>query len=362
MATIFRRGGTWYSKFRLHGREIRKPLAATAGEARRKLAELQAAAGRGELVGRVSLRTALDEYFSAPDVCGHRPKTVEADTRARTHLEAFFIGRAADADAITVDLVAQYRKRRLAGGASHRTLNMETGLLKRVLGQAVEQRRLRVNPAASLKPLPSKPVREHRYVSDEEIRRILGVAKSPFKELFLALITTGARVGEVVSLQWRDVDLVGGAFHLGERLDAPTKTGRPRTVALCTTLLDVLRGWFRSRSPKLSDTVFLNGKGRPFTVRNVLARLKATLPRAGVDPKGVNVHTLRGTWASHALRAGVPVKAVQSVLGHRTPHLTLALYSRIAQEDEKQAVAVTTAKILGEAGTKTGTAGAPAAS
>ena len=154
------------------------------------------------------------------------------------------------------------------------------------------------------------------------------------------MILAGLRVGEVVALRWRDVDLAGGTITVGE---SKTDAG-VRVVDVSPDLLDELKAHrMTSGFPELDALVFATRNGTPRDRGNVRQRVlgsaitaaNAKLAEADRTPiqEGVTNHTLRRTFASLLYEAGASPAYVMSQLGHTSSALALEVYARKMQRE-----------------------------
>lgn len=165
-----------------------------------------------------------------------------------------------------------------------------------------------------------------RALTAAEARALLELARDdPDAGLLVSLaLGTGARVGELLALDWSDIDLEAGIVTIrGSRSRSgvgPTKSAKGRrTVALPPFVLDAL-----AREARRSGPVVATSDGRPLIPERAGERWRALRKRAGLD--GLRFHDLRGTFATLALGAGIPVKALADVLGH-DPSVLLRSYA-----------------------------------
>ncbi len=185
---------------------------------------------------------------------------------------------------------------------------------------------------------------------NEEVSTLLSLARkheTRFYPALYVLFSTGIRCGELLGLQWRDVDFerrkiqVRRAWVKGA-MTSP-KSGRGRSIAMTpgvgSLLLDLLgtrrrealaRGW-----SEVPEFVFPAETGRPLDENNVertWRRLRRRAQKAGVRP--LKLHCTRHTWASFALASGKSVRWVADQLGHASPMLTLRTYAHAIREEE----------------------------
>ncbi len=251
---------------------------------------------------------------------------------------------------VTPMVALRYGQNRLAGGAGPATANRDWRILRQITGWAGEIG-LAQDPLRHARRPPARqgaPRNPARPMSAEEWQRFADVVRDddrprmvPQFPLFLALSETGARVGELLSLEWSALDLEAGALVVrAER----AKTGRERIVPLSPVLqqelesLRSLHGHLRAAGLELAGRVFLSPMGRPASPGNVRAYFDSVLRRAGIpkrDDRGrrVSPHCLRHTLASRLASAGVSVELAAQMLGHVTPRVTEQVYMHRRLED-----------------------------
>lgn len=139
------------------------------------------------------------------------------------------------------------------------------------------------------------------------------------------LYGTGMRVGEMVALNVGDIDLEARSVH------CMGKSGRERDVAIGGSALAALRDYMNNARPYLADhdteSLFVNHRGGRLTRQGFWLILKSYAEHIGIH--GITPHTLRHTFAIHALQDGASVAEVQQVLGHVSPSTT-NLYLELA--------------------------------
>ena len=248
-------------------------------------------------------------------------------------------------DAITVEDVDRFRGAKVAEGRlSPGSINKMVGTLAAVLEVGVEYGYVRRNPARGRRRLlrVSRPRRTYLDRA-EHIEALLDAAgaldgagrAAPWRRPLLATLTfAGLRIGEVLDLRWRDVDLAGGRLRVrGTKTDAAD-----RTVELLPALRDELAVYaagHRSREPE--GRVFASGRGGRISESNVRSRglapavekANARLSQGGAEalPDGLTPHSLRRTFASILVALGRDPAVVMRQMGHTTPSMTLGVYA-----------------------------------
>lgn len=213
------------------------------------------------------------------------------------------------------------------------------------LEKAVQAGLLRSNPAAGCK-LPPKRGREMLVLDREELQRFLLQAQAEgYFELFLLDLCTGLRRGELMALQWGDLDFDTGELTVNKQvyevkgklqLSVPKTRASIRKLVLPPGVVEVLREYRRgvdSRwmfpSPVKEDT--------PLSPGAVRRRFQQILERAGC--KHIRLHNMRHIFATLSLENGMDVKTLSAMLGHVSAATTLNIYAHVTDTMQAEAAA-----------------------
>jgi len=184
-----------------------------------------------------------------------------------------------------------------------------------------------------------RPPREAKLpviFSVDEVHQVLGCLRQPHYRVCLSTIyACGLRLKEGVHLQVNQIDSSRMLLHVRSG-----KGAKDRYVPLPQRTLDLLRQhWVTHRNPVwLFPARGPRGSGplttaeAPMAMRGVQRAFKIALKESGVK-KRASVHTLRHSWATHMLEAGVDLRIIQSYLGHSSP-TTTALYTHLTRKAE----------------------------
>ena len=178
---------------------------------------------------------------------------------------------------------------------------------------------------------PAPETKLPAVLSREEGAGILALVRIPVYRACLATIyACGLRLMEGARLQLSDIDASRMAVHVRG------KGNHDRAVPLPEPILAMLRSlWRRHRSPTWlfpaptrhgMEWSVANDAG-PLNRSSLQSAFRRAVIRSGVH-KAAHVHTLRHSWATHLLEDGVPLRAIQSYLGHSSPRTT-ALYTHL---------------------------------
>jgi integrase len=245
---------------------------------------------------------------------------------------------------LMTDLRAHDAQRVLAAakraGLSPKTVKHIHTTLRRVLSQAVRWELVPRNAAKQVDP-PPVPRREVEYWTAAQAQAFLdAVAEHWLHPFFHLALATGMRRGELIGLQWRDVDLEAGTVAVrraqtmegGKAVLAEVKTpAGVRVISIGERAVEVLR----QRRGIGNALVFPSEIGTLLpatTPRRVMARY---VERAGLPH--IPLHGLRHTHATLLLAAGIHPKVVSERLGHASVQITLDTYSHLLPNLQREA-------------------------
>ena len=230
-------------------------------------------------------------------------------------------------------------------GLSARMVRMCHAVCRSALERAVQDGLLRANPAIGCK-LPPKKAKEMQVLDREELQKFLIQAQADgYYEIFLLDLCTGLRRGELMALQWDDLNFETGELTINKQIYAvkgklevsePKTKASIRKLVLPSAVVQVLREY---RETVDSRWMFPSPikPNRPITPGVVRKRLQTTLERAGC--KHVRFHDLRHTFATLALENGMDVKTLSAMLGHVSAMTTLDIYTHITSDMQRSAAA-----------------------
>jgi len=188
------------------------------------------------------------------------------------------------------------------------------------------------NPAKGVKPLRVVQQKTPRFLTKKEIDILLKNAAPDFKPALEVFLYTGMRKGELVNLEWRDIDFDREVIHVRAKENwTPKSTEReiPMNPVVKKSLLKLKK----ERKGK-SKLVFTSKNDNPLKKpRQTLMRLTK---RCGF-PDVTKLHTLRHTFASHLVMEGVPLPTIQKLMGHADIQTTM-VYAHLSKDHIKKAV------------------------
>jgi len=179
-----------------------------------------------------------------------------------------------------------------------------------------------------------RPLKEKKLpvvLSRAEVRSILAQVHRPHYRVCLTTIyACGLRLLEGVRLQVTQIDGERQVLHICQG-----KGGKDRYVPLPSACLKLLRGhWLTHRNSTWLFPAAFEETNQPMNARGVQRAFQAAVQESGVH-KEATVHTLRHSYATHLLEAGVNLRIIQSYLGHASP-ATTAMYTHMTSNTEAQ--------------------------
>jgi site-specific recombinase XerD len=177
-----------------------------------------------------------------------------------------------------------------------------------------------------------EPQKIPQVMSPDETRRVLSVATSLKARVALSLCYgCGLRAGEVVRLKVKHIDSAQKIIRIEQ-----SKSRKDRNVMLSPEMIDLLRQWWKARrgfdahtTPLQERWLFPGRKpGMPMTTRQLNRLFHEAADGAGIK-KGVTLHALRHSFATHLLERGTDIRIIQTLLGHDKLDTT-ARYTRVA--------------------------------
>ena len=379
-----RANGTWCGQLYVTvsdgSRQRRWVYGKTRREAAQKLAALRRADERG--LTRAVVKQTVGEYLTwwvdvelaARVAEGRMAETTRRNYRSKVvrHLLPHAIAKVQLQQLTAQHVRTLMRNKHAERGFSMRSVQYLHGILRSALADAVELELLAVNVATIVR-VPSPPPRRPPALAPETARTLVAaLAGDRLEALYLVGIATGMRPGEVLGLEWRDLDLragevlihanlvrVPGAWRLHD-----TKTHRHRTVALPRFAIEALR---RHRAAQAAERLAAGPLWRPAVVLDGPDEREANLVFRRLDgapirqdeledhltelcehasvPRLTPHKLLRHGGATLMLAQGASLATIREILGHSTVKVT-EMYAHVL-DDAKREVADRLDDLLG---------------
>ncbi|WP_369822847.1 tyrosine-type recombinase/integrase [Rhodovulum sp. MB263] len=248
---------------------------------------------------------------------GDRRQGEKMDFAAKVILPAF--GHLS-VDQITVADCRGYIAKRRTAGRKDGTIRSEMGCLRSALLWAQKSRLIPQAPTVEMPPVPAP---RDRYLTLDEVDRLLAGAVDPHIRLaMLLMLTTAGRKGAILDLTWDRVDFKNRMIRLATADISPRK--KRALVPINDTLMAALQ---EARQAAVSDYVVEWGGRR---VGSIKTGFNAAVKRAGIAH--CTPHDLRRSAGRFMAEAGVPIEEIAEYLGHTNPNITRSTYARFSPD------------------------------
>ena len=172
-----------------------------------------------------------------------------------------------------------------------------------------------------------------RYLTPEESSALLAHLDGELRCIVRVALLTGMRLGEIIKLRGRDVDLSGRILTVAE-----SKNGRARRIPIHADLATLLQPLLRDRD----DLLFPSRSGRQRRSDSTSRAFSRAVAMAGIED--FRFHDLRHDFATRLRRQGVGLDVIARLLGHRS----LAMTQRYAHIGDEQLAAAVHALVVGQ--------------
>lgn len=312
--------------------------------------------GMGSATFETVAKLWLEQKQQLVDVDDLAPRTFDTYAHAvNAHLLSHFGSR--KIRTIEAEHLVSWQEDEKAKGFSAWTIKQRWTALRGILAYAARKGYIESSPADKLtrRELPKAGRARHRFLADDEIKRLLDHAPARYRPFVAVGLFSGLRIGEILGLAWRDIDFTEGVIRVryqlgqdGKRVKLKTAAAQ-RDVVMMPALAQTLRKLkAASAYSQPSHAVFTTETGTTLSVRNAhRAFFKIVTPpapskkakRTSANLPGVTPHTLRHTFASMLIGQGNDPVFVADQLGHEDPSVTLNTYAHLFRAAAQAAAA-----------------------
>lgn len=318
-------GKVWYSDIRVNGHRLRRRLSKNFQEAESKLAEMVRLRDNqkwGDPVGDLSLEL-FEAKYMVYSQGAKKPHTTRYDRLAFRYLkEVLPITRLSQ---ITPETLEQVKYRWKQGGKSSNQINRLTFAIKAAMRKAEEWKYIQPQAWSKVKPLKVTLARI-KFLSIEELSHALKTLTGDYQTSAFLGGRAGLRLGEQVALSTEDLDFQLHRLSVTPKENWQPKDYEKRFIPLPRDLETHLRARI-----KRFGRVFEHD----WTVQVLSHMMSRNLKAIGLD---ATAHTLRHSYASHLVMAGVDIKTVQELLGHASVITTENHYAHLSASHKDQAI------------------------
>jgi integrase len=326
---LWKRGRRWWTQTMINGVRIRQPLC-PAGSTRattkwQEAVQLEKDLVKAGLAGKLgaqgaplSLFTACEKYLQAKEATANTTRVVEFD-RERLEIVKRYLGDIR-LSSITRETIEGFQAKRRVDGASNRTVNMDVGVLRRVLKRFKYWHRLE-DDVKMLTESGGAPI--GRVLTTEEQERLLEVAqRNPeWVHVYCAAVlaaNTSMRGVEIKHLRRKDIDLEAKTLHIRKSKNEGSKRVLPLNDDALSAVKRIIERANGLGHTKPEHYLWCGSKNNTFDPTVPAAKWdtawRALREAAGL--RGLRFHDLRHTVVTRLLEAGEPDHVVESITGH----------------------------------------------
>lgn len=243
---------------------------------------------------------------------------------------------------ITRERIQSFLAAKFRAGLSWKTVKHIRGVLGRTLSTAEDWGYITQNPALKTQ-LPRRPLQQQpeMVLTPKQIAELVSQLREPARSIATLLVLTGVRIGELLALRWKCVDLIARAVQITQTVydghfDTPKTQRSARIIPLSEEACRILLSLQQADS-RPEELVFKTASETPLNRQNVLRRqLRPVSQKLGLH--GIGWHSLRHAHATLLDSAGAPLGTVQALLGHSSPEITRGIYIHAIPDDQRRVV------------------------
>ncbi|ACV64371.1 integrase family protein [Desulfofarcimen acetoxidans DSM 771] len=232
------------------------------------------------------------------------------------------------------------------GTLSPATVLYHHRLLTNIFNAAVKWQIILTNPALRVEAPKAKKHKATSYEEEDTAALLSALEEQPLKFQAIVYIALGCglRRGEIMGLEWKDIDLTKGTLEVrqssqylpghGTFAKSPKNESSERIIAVPTETMSLLKQHRVQQNEQrlqvgglwqASDRLFTTWDGKPMHPDSITKWFSGFLKNNNLSP--LPFHGLRHTAASYMIKAGIPLKNIASRLGHSSPNTTLNIYA-----------------------------------
>lgn len=250
---------------------------------------------------------------------------VEIENLKRRRIQEFLIKKKKEGNLIT------------GNSLSSTSINLMLTVFSMAYEYAIDMELCEDNPCHRLKRIPGNCKQIEAFTREEQKRIEIYINKSSDRRLFGILLGfySGMRIGELIALEWQDVDFDKGIIYVNKTayrdknktgkwevcIDKPKTKSSERVIPIPTCIVGLFKKY--SKTAK-SNYVIENKKGERMSIRSYQYIFEKLSKKVGV--RKLNFHAIRHTFATRAIECGMDIKTLSEIMGHKNASITLNRY------------------------------------
>jgi integrase len=242
-------------------------------------------------------------------------------------------------------------------GYSTSTIQKVKNILTPAFKIAIKNKLINDNPCEGLQMPKFKQKQVKAFTREEQKDFEKEAEKHIFHELFIFALDTGCRCGEMLALNWNDIDFKKCEVTISKTVitvkdkktkkqivksqDTPKTQKSNRIIPLtnrCLTLLKELKKERLQKGFNDNNIVFCSKTGTYIYPKNLRRAMNIICKRININESGI--HILRHSFATRLFEENVPIKVISNLLGHTKIETTLNIYTHLTQDNKADAINV----------------------
>ncbi len=311
----------YYIRYSINGKEHKESIGkvgiVTKAQAQERLDDVKKKIRRGQLDQINVLIPTLNEFSQtyikyARDI--NKKRSWKRDDLCLRHLNSFFKDK--KLSEITVGNIDEYKEYRLQF-VKPATVNRELEVLRHLFNLAEKRNKFFSKNPVSKAGLIKVNNKQERIITIEEEISLLNNSNYYLRNIIICALNTGMRKGEIISLEWNNIDLKNNVITLKH---TNTKSKKDRKIPINSVMRKLLLELKIQRDG--NEYVFLNSDRKPYTRQDSLNRTFQNALRKS-EIEGLRFHDLRHTCATRMIENGANIVAVKEILGHSSLDMTM---------------------------------------
>jgi len=327
-----KRGDVYYIDYRINGKRYRKIIGKSKKIAELALKDIEVKIAKNEIgfIDKAYLIKKLFNDFIEYSKVNHSPGTFQRYKEITENFQSFLnetqpdITKLSHLNAPLFEKYKSYRKDKIKSI----TINHEIRVLRTIFNMGIKWEYLQSNPTKDVPFIKINNDKVPRFLSLEECEKLLKMCGEKLYPVFYTFLSTGMRRGELLNLEWKDVDFARKKIIIRAKEGWRPKSGE-REIPMSNNLYNVLKEVYEKRDRSIA-LVFSNSLRNKIHRNKLRTKFMQITKKCGF-PEVTKLHTLRHTFASHLVMKGVDLPTVQKLMGHSDIATTM-IYSHLAPE------------------------------
>ena len=221
------------------------------------------------------------------------------------------------------------------------TAKVAHGILSSIFNHAIRLEYININPCREVGNIDKKEDKRMAYWTLEEFKQFLSVVDNlKYRAFFLLMFYSGCRIGEILALEWKDINFENNTIHINKRvydgeIDTPKTDSSIRTIKIPEHTTKAIKEYKNTLSVK-EDYYAFGLYYKPMNAKSPWLMFRKFIEWSGVST--IRLHDLRHSHASYLINKGYDIQIISKRLGHTNTSITYDVYSHLYPNKEDEAV------------------------